>query len=143
MKQFIVAVLGLVLFAVGSTYAVGGCPSCTTSVSKVTKSAKKNDDWAAKAKRYEKYAANYDKRAAKLDAEGKKAAAAALRKKAAAKRKMAKAFATGDKKLLEEGRADYRAAKKEFNATDVGKVLAAKYAARKAARKAAKAAKNK
>ncbi len=117
MKYLMVVMLGLVMFAAGTSYA--GDEKAKCSVKKAADcSARKKYMPEEQAKRFEKTAANYEKKAAKLKAAGKTAAATALKKKADAKRMMAKAVAGGDKKMLKKARVAFAAANKEYKATD-------------------------
>ncbi|MCF6175656.1 MAG: hypothetical protein L3J71_07805 [Victivallaceae bacterium] len=133
MKHLMFVMLGLIMFATGTSYA--GNEKAKGTAKKVTKcSAKKKYTSAEQAKRFEKTAA-------KLEAAGETEAAAALKKKAAAKRMLGKALSSGDKQAIKEARAAYAQAKKEYKATDYAKEQSKKYQARRAARAAKKAAK--
>jgi len=117
MKYVMFVMLGLFMFVTGTSYAGDAKAGC--SIKKATAcSAKKKCTPEEQAKRFEKTAKNFDKKAAKLKAAGKTDAANALKKKADAKRMMAKAVALGDKKKLKIARIAFKAANKEYKATD-------------------------
>jgi hypothetical protein len=83
------------------------------------KMEKKSNKDAERAKKYYGYAENYQKQAKKAREKGDIEQAKCLEACAAAKTKMAKAYGSGDKKLLAEGQADYKAAREKLSEAEL------------------------